>query len=97
MYVIMLLYLCVYSRDLKRDISKKLDKLERRTQKAIVELIRMCKLLMCIIDKDGGNYLKVFCIFTILNHLDVTHKCIPLNLVSHMYRSNELMIIIIIY
>ena len=26
--------------DLKRDISKKLEKLERRTQRAIVELIR---------------------------------------------------------
>ena len=27
-------------RDLKRDISRKLEKLERRTQRAIVELIR---------------------------------------------------------
>lgn len=28
-------------RDLKRDIAKKLEKLERRTQKAIVEIIRL--------------------------------------------------------
>ena len=27
-------------RDLKRDVAKKLEKLERRTQRAIVELIR---------------------------------------------------------
>ena len=27
-------------RDLKRDVAKKLEKLEKRTQKAIVELIR---------------------------------------------------------
>lgn len=32
--------LFIFCRDLKRDISKKLEKLERRTQKAIVELIR---------------------------------------------------------
>ena len=36
------LLLCLAYRDLKRDIAKKLEKLERRTQKAIVELI--CKL-----------------------------------------------------
>lgn len=29
-----------YFRDLKRDVAKKLEKLERRTQRAIVELIR---------------------------------------------------------
>lgn len=34
------LLLCFAYRDLKRDIAKKLEKLERRTQKAIVELIR---------------------------------------------------------
>jgi len=34
------LLLCLAYRDLKRDIAKKLEKLERRTQKAIVELIR---------------------------------------------------------
>ena len=34
------LFLCLSYRDLKRDIAKKLEKLERRTQKAIVELIR---------------------------------------------------------
>ncbi len=31
--------------DLKRDIAKKLDKLERRTQKAIVEIVRKSPLL----------------------------------------------------
>lgn len=30
-------------RDLKRDVAKKLEKLEKRTQKAIVELIRECQ------------------------------------------------------
>ena len=30
---------CCLVRDLKRDIAKKLEKLERRTQRAIVELI----------------------------------------------------------
>lgn len=29
-------------RDLKRDISQKLEKLEKRTQRAIAELIRKC-------------------------------------------------------
>ena len=29
--------------DLKRDVAKKLEKLERRTQKAIADLIRMYK------------------------------------------------------
>jgi len=29
-----------FYRDLKRDVAKKLEKLEKRTQKAIVELIR---------------------------------------------------------
>ena len=29
-----------FYRDLKRDVSKKLEKLERRTQRAIAELIR---------------------------------------------------------
>lgn len=29
-----------HSRDLKRDVAKKLEKLERRTQRAIAELIR---------------------------------------------------------
>lgn len=28
--------------DLKRDVAKKLEKLERRTQRAIAELISMC-------------------------------------------------------
>ena len=31
--------------DLKRDVAKKLDKLERRTQRAIAELIRMRSIL----------------------------------------------------
>ncbi len=35
-----MLVLCVCNRDLKRDVAKKLEKLERRTQKAIAELIR---------------------------------------------------------
>lgn len=30
------------SRDLKRDVAKKLEKLEKRTQRAIAELIRKC-------------------------------------------------------
>ena len=29
-------------RDLKRDVTKKLERVERRTQRAIVDLIRMC-------------------------------------------------------
>lgn len=29
-------------RDLKRDVAKKLERLERRTQRAIAELIRKC-------------------------------------------------------
>jgi len=33
-------------RDLKRDVAKKLDKLEKRTQRAIVELIS--KSYMCL-------------------------------------------------
>lgn len=34
-------YYCIYDcRDLKRDVAKKLEKLERRTQRAIAELIR---------------------------------------------------------
>lgn len=32
------------SRDLKRDVAKKLEKLEKRTQRAIAELIRKCGL-----------------------------------------------------
>ena len=32
--------LVFFFRDLKRDVSKKLEKLEKRTQRAIVELIR---------------------------------------------------------
>ena len=32
-----------FFRDLKRDVAKKLEKLEKRTQKAIVELIRECR------------------------------------------------------
>lgn len=31
------------SRDLKRDVAKKLEKLEKRTQRAIAELIRKCR------------------------------------------------------
>ena len=31
-----------FFRDIKRDIAKKLEKLEKRTQKAIVEIIRKC-------------------------------------------------------
>lgn len=31
--------LLLYFRDLKRDVAKKLEKLEKRTQRAIVELI----------------------------------------------------------
>lgn len=30
--------------DLKRDVAKKLEKLEKRTQRAIAELIRKCRL-----------------------------------------------------
>lgn len=33
-------------RDLKRDVAKKLEKLERRTQRAIAELIRQYSSLM---------------------------------------------------
>lgn len=32
-------------RDLKRDVAKKLEKLEKRTQRAIAELIRECRLV----------------------------------------------------
>ena len=32
----------IFFRDIKRDIAKKLEKLEKRTQKAIVEIIRKC-------------------------------------------------------
>ena len=32
--------------DLKRDIAKKLEKLERRTQRAIAELVRKCDRLV---------------------------------------------------
>ena len=41
--------MCIH-RDLKRDVANKLEKLERRTQRAIVELIsRICiaKFLYC--------------------------------------------------
>ena len=32
----------IFFRDIKRDIAKKLEKLEKRTQKALVEIIRKC-------------------------------------------------------
>ena len=41
-------------RDLKRDIAKKLEKLERRTQKAIVEIIRMLS-YMCVCGRGKGR------------------------------------------
>lgn len=45
MHVDLLFCLLFPYRDLKRDIAKKLEKLERRTQKAIVELIRKLKMV----------------------------------------------------
>ena len=35
-----LVCLCVFCRDLKRDIAKKLSRLDKRTQRAIAELTR---------------------------------------------------------
>ena len=40
MYLKKTIFLLLLIRDLKRDVAKKLEKLEKRTQRAIVELIR---------------------------------------------------------
>lgn len=43
------------SRDLKRDVAKKLEKLEKRTQRAIAELIRKCGAWQGRIPALGGE------------------------------------------
>lgn len=54
--------------DLKRDVSKKLDKLERRTQRAIIEIISTKKCLLTI----------PFCIFLHTKHYDFSGERIKL-------------------
>lgn len=44
------------ARDLKRDVAKKLEKLEKRTQRAIAELIRKCGLASGVL--LSGRWLK---------------------------------------
>ena len=60
--------------DLKRDVAKKLEKLERRTQKAIADLIRMYKKPQCkyvCLKQQSKVATRMLCIFHCLIHCTV--------------------------
>ena len=58
-----MLFVC---RDLKRDVAKKLEKLEKRTLKAIVELISEFKNIFTSGDQQVICYKEVFLLDSVL-------------------------------